>query len=239
MSSVARFRPAQIRAVVIAIVAKSGHQCFRLRAQGVLLLYSMSSPFSRRIAVRQLPTKLRRQKLLYNIRTIQLRTFQWHEHLATCATHFALFVAVLMGTISLMHHTNILSGILVMLGFLVDTAILYLLAICASQFTFSVFFLRLIQDFTLVLVDRRTDSRPQTLSRSLFCPSNSSDTIPILPEPANEGTGQRDPHFTAPITAGALEDDRPPINIFVQGTASRGVSIRMSHLFFVAFSVMF
>lgn len=75
----------------------------------------------------------------------------------------------------------------------------------------------------------QTDSRTSSLTEPSFSTSESLETISILPHPAEpDETGQRHHHFAAPIVLGPIEDDRQPINLFVQGTASRVVQIRAS-----------
>lgn len=71
------------------------------------------------------------------------------------------------------------------------------------------------------------DCRTESLTQRLPSRPESLETISILPPPLNEETGQRDPHFAPPITPDPIIDDRLPINIFVQGTSSRGVKICM------------
>lgn len=72
-------------------------------------------------------------------------------------------------------------------------------------------------------MDMQADSRTGDLAEPLF---SAPEMVMIFPPPNNDKTGERNPHFVAPIVPDPIQDDRPPINLFVQGTTSRVVLIR-------------
>lgn len=89
----------------------------------------MNSPLSRRIAVCQHPTKLRKHKLLCNIRALQLRRIKWHETLITYAALFFLLGALLAGCTCMVTFATPTQGGLVLMALLLDIGMLYMATI--------------------------------------------------------------------------------------------------------------
>lgn len=73
-----------------------------------------------------------------------------------------------------------------------------------------------------MLLDRQYETCPLTLKR----PAKTPDNLSIFSPTVDETTGEHRAHFSPPIRLGTLQDDRPPINIFVLGTTSRGILLR-------------
>lgn len=115
---------------MLDISPQVGHGTFHLQ---VALCRIMDSPLSRRIAVHQLPTKLRSHRLLSNIRAIQLRRIEGHETLVICAAIFFLLVALLMSSVCMVSLATVVEGVLILLALLFDIGTFYILAVGAPQ----------------------------------------------------------------------------------------------------------
>lgn len=84
-----------------------------------------------------------------------------------------------------------------------------------------------------VLIDHQTDNCQSSLEKSCSISVDPLEGVDILQPPIDADTGEHRPHFGHSIVLGPLEDNRPPINIFIQGTSSRGILIRMYNLSFL------
>lgn len=87
-----------------------------------------------------------------------------------------------------------------------------------------------------VLIDRQIDNRQTSLKKQCPVPTDPYDGLYILPAPDDGESKEGHSHFSLPIVPGPLENDRLPINIFILGTSSRGISIRASTSFFMGFT---